>query len=112
MNDFRILVANEPRSYRDVVAIAIEELRPNAEVLVFEPVCLEALVTDLDADLVLCSRSPGSSRVGRPVWVELYPNGDTLARVHRNGKSFTLLDVELVDLLALIDQTERRKRHC
>jgi hypothetical protein len=109
MNDFRILVANEPRSYREAMAIAIEALLPDAEVLVFDPVWLEAQVTDLDVDLVLCSRSPGSSRGGRPLWVELYPNGDTLVRFHRDGKSFMLLDVELEDLLALIDQTERRK---
>jgi|SRR5215211_597238 len=112
MNEFRILVANEPRSYREAVAIAIEALLPDAEVLVFDPESLEAPVTDLDVDFMLCSRSPGSSRAGRLVWVELYPNGETLARVHRDGKTFTLLDVELGDLLALIDQTERRKRRC
>ena len=110
MDEVRILVATEPRSYREVMAKAIGALRPDAVVLIFEPGRLEASAAAVEADLVLCSRGPGPSPIKRPVWVELYPDGDTLARVYVDGESFTTPDIELADLLAIIDQTGQRKR--
>lgn len=110
MDELRILVANEPRSYREVIAETIGALRPDTEVSIFEPGRPEASSATVEADLVISSRGPATSPLKRPVWVELYPNGDTLGRVYVDGESFTILDIELADLLAIIDQTEQRKR--
>jgi hypothetical protein len=110
MDEFRILVENEPRSYREVIAETIGALRPDREVLIFEPGPPEAPAVAMEADIVLCSRGPDPSPLKQSVWVELYPNGDTLDRVYVDGESITILDIEIVDLLAIIDQTEQRKR--
>jgi hypothetical protein len=39
-----VLVANEPRAYRETIALALKALRPEAEVIAIEP-------TDLDAEV-------------------------------------------------------------
>ena len=52
----RIVVANEPRSYREAMAVACRVLRPEVEVILAEPADLDAAVARLDPQLVPCSR--------------------------------------------------------
>src|SRR5690348_11650951 len=55
MNSIRILVANEPRAYRDVMAAAFQILCPQHEVISIVPEELDTAVARLDPHLVLCS---------------------------------------------------------
>lgn len=106
MGSLRIIVANEPRSYREVLSRTFEHLRPDAEVVEVEP-------GDLDGELARC-KVPClvvCSRVGRVVerralsWVELYPGGESFSRVNISGACFEKDDMTLHDLLSAIDQT-------
>jgi hypothetical protein len=68
----RIVVANEPRSYREAMAVAWQVLRPEVEVILAEPRDLDAEVARLDPQLVLCSRLTEGLRAGSRAWVVLY----------------------------------------
>jgi CheY-like chemotaxis protein len=52
----RVLVANEPRSYREAFAFAFRTLRPHVEAIVVEPEALEREALRLRPDLVVCDR--------------------------------------------------------
>ena len=65
MESKRVVFANEPRSYREAMAVACRVLRPEVEVILAEPADLDAEVTRLDPQLVLCSRPTGALRTSR-----------------------------------------------
>ncbi len=99
-------MANEPRSYREALSRAFGFLRPDAEVVEVNPEELEdELARGEEPCIVVCSR------VGRVVerralsWVELYPGGESFARVNISGTRFEKGDMTLHDLLSAIDQT-------
>ena len=69
----RVLLANEPRSYRESIAAVFRQLRPGLQVKVVEPEALESSVTRFDPDVAICSRVTGAVMERVPVWVELYP---------------------------------------
>lgn len=78
----RILVAIEPRSYREAIGYAIRHLRPRHEVVIAEPETLSEKIVRLDPELVLhSSRSDAVSRSVRPGCVEFRPYGKSAARV-------------------------------
>jgi hypothetical protein len=52
----RILLANEPRSHREVFAGALRALRPHLEVITVKPDALEGEAPRLRPDAVVCSR--------------------------------------------------------
>ncbi len=60
-----VLVAIEPRSYRQVIGRTIQALRPRVEVVVLDPDMLEAVVARLEPDLVFANR-PASTSSGGP----------------------------------------------
>jgi hypothetical protein len=68
-----ILLANEPRAYRESIAQVLGQLRPNVEVITAEPEELEERVLRLAPEMVVFSEAPGLVRERVPVWVELYP---------------------------------------
>lgn len=100
----RVLVANEPRSHREVIAEAVRGLRPLVEVIVVEPEDLDREVGVLGPDLVVCSGATAAVRTGAPAWIELYPGGETLARIHLDGRSSTIADIQLAGILSVVDQ--------
>ena len=96
----RILMAIEPRSYREVIGEAIRGLRPHLEVVIVEP-------DALDPELVICSRPSIAAANGRPDWIEFRPYDQPAARVYVGGQQFELEEVELEDLLRVVDEAER-----
>jgi hypothetical protein len=52
----RILVGNEPRSYREVIAATLHQLRSHLEVIIVAPEDLDGAVVQSGPQLVLCSR--------------------------------------------------------
>lgn len=105
-----VIVAIEPRSYRQVIGQAIRALRPHVEVVVLEPSTLEAGVARLDPDLVFANRPDASAPDGRPAWVEFLPYEEPPARVCLAGQRRELGEVELSDLLSLVDEAEELSR--
>lgn len=103
----RILVANEPRSYREVIGAALQALKPNVEVLTIEPEDLDREVERSAPDLVLCSRLTPAVEDEVPAWIELYPNGDPLVAMRIDGLRMTAIDdIGLDNLLWIVDRAE------
>ncbi len=104
MESKRIVVANEPRSYREAMAVACQVLRPQVEVILAEPADLDAEVTRLDPQLVLCSRLTEGLRCGARAWVVLYPEGEARAVINVAGHCVTTGDLGVAALAAVIDR--------
>ncbi len=103
-SDTRILVATEPRAYREVMAGALQELRPRVEVVVVEPDDLDAALTRLRPHLVVSSRSVETLPDCPIAWVLLYPSGATTALICVDGRHITLDDLPFERLLSLVDE--------
>ncbi len=106
----KLVVAIEPRSYRQVIGRTIQALRPHIEVVVLDPDTLEAGVARLEPDLVFADRPDVSAPTGRPAWVEFRPYEQPPARVWLAGRTWELEEVELSDLLSIVDEAEEISR--
>lgn len=101
----RILMAIEPRSYRDVVGSALQSLRPYLAVTIVEPDDLALELLCQDPVLVICSLpKPSKLDCGSPAWFEYRPYERPAARVSIEGRYFEMDEVELADLLFVIDE--------
>ncbi len=104
MGKMRVLLANEPRVYREAMASAFRRLRPGAEIVVAESDELDEQIRDLKPHLVMYSH-PARSLEDRPLpHVLLYPEGESKALVNIDGQQMTIVGVELEDLLLVIDR--------
>ena len=102
-----VVFANEPRSYREAMAVACRVLRPEVEVILAEPADLDAAVARLDPQLVLCSRLTEGLRAGSRAWVVLYPEGEARAVISVAGHCVTTDDLGVAALAVVIDQATR-----
>lgn len=100
-----ILLANEPRAYRESIAQVLGQLRPNVEVITAEPEELEERVLRLAPEMVIFSEAPGLVRERVPVWVELYPEYGRRSVVGVGEERSTIEEIQLSHLLSLIDET-------
>ena len=105
MGPLRILVANEPRSFRETFAAVFRELRPEAEVREALPADLDGEVERFGPDLVFCSGVTPSVERSVPAWVNLYPPDKPVAMIYTAGELSTLADVDLDMMLSVIDRT-------
>lgn len=106
----KVLIAIEPRSYREVIGLAIEELRPHLRVEVVEPGALQTAVSWLRPHLVFCSGPDtfsGSNTTGAKAWVEFRPYAATQAKVCLGDECSEMEDVNLDDILSVVDAAER-----
>lgn len=101
-SDARIVVANEPRAYREVIGSAIGRLRPGIEVTLVEPDELNRAVDRLDPQLVVCSRL--EERPGSGTWVTCYPDGQPIGWLVSEGVCQPLPAVDLPTILAIVDE--------
>lgn len=102
----RIVMAIEPRAYREAIGEAVQTLRPNFSVMIVESEDLVEEVARLDPELVFCARPDSLIPDGRSAWVEFRPYAEPAARVSLDGKYTELKEVELEDLLSIADETE------
>ena len=106
----RILLANEPRSHREVFAGALRALRPHVEVITLKPDALEGEVPRLHPDAVVCSRITPALRTAAGRWMEIRLEDGTLrVRDSDTGRSHDPnpgLDI----LLEFVDRGEVRER--
>ncbi len=97
-----IIVANEPRAYREALAYAFGIHYPRAEVVVIEPHRLDREVAALDPLVMVSSRPGAAPGARRLVWVTLYPDGEDRAVVAAPGVRRIVPGVTIDDLLAVI----------
>lgn len=105
----RVLIAIEPRSYREVIGLAIQELRPHVRVEVLEPDALMREVVRDEPDVVLCSRPNKASDGDRTVWIQFDPYSGSSVTVSWGDSRSEMEAVDLHDLVSFVDETERRK---
>jgi len=102
----RVLLANEPRSYRQVFAGAIHALRPHVEVISVGPNAVEEEAPRIRPDAVVCSRTTPALRSVVGVWMEIHlENGTLLVRTSDTGMSQDP-DPGLEILLDFVDRSE------
>lgn len=102
-----MLMANEPRAYREVIAEAVRELRPGFEVATVEPRELDYFVLKLDPDAAICSSASEVVRKRVPVWVELYSDFASSSVVSVDGRLSTVDDIQLSGILSILDRAKR-----
>lgn len=100
-----VLVANEPRAYREVLGAAVGGLRPGVSVTVAEPDQLDDQIARLAPQVVVSSRAPAGDLRAVARLVMLYPEGRSGATIDVDGVRSTVADLELDALIALIDAT-------
>ena len=109
----RVLVANDPRAYREAIAGALPRLRL-VEVFRAKPEELEREAVRVRPHLILCSRKIGAAaRSGCLLaWMVLYPDGEDRAEVGSaapGGATTVVVEgVALNDLLSVVDETEQQ----
>ncbi|HET7479646.1 MAG TPA: hypothetical protein VFJ72_09050 [Rubrobacteraceae bacterium] len=106
MNVKRILISSDLRSYREAVAEAFRQLRPDCDVFEAESGDLNREVLRLHPDLVVCSQATSLVRERVRNWVELYPDCEPYSVVSLEGERSTVADMQLSDLLSVVDRTE------
>ena len=110
MGGLRILLANEPRSYRETIAAALQALRPDDEVRTTEPEMIGYELENFSPQLVICSSLTPAIGTGALTWVELYPGHESLSTVSIGGNGSVIDEIELPDLLSIVDRTETLAR--
>ena len=98
----RLLVANEPRSYREALAVTLRALEPDIQVATTEPEGLDDEVERLSPDLVICSQVTETVRNKAASWIHLYPGGDSEAVVSIRGRCSSVSEPALADIRAVI----------
>jgi len=104
MDNLRIIVANEPRSYRDSISGALRIVRPVVEVFEAEPADLDRETARLAPHLVICSHLTPAVESGVPYWLELYPGGSQGVTVGIKGGRTDIPGFDFDDLLAVVDR--------
>ncbi len=101
----RVLVANEPRVYREVLAGTLREMCLSVEVSCVEPDELDHEILRLKPHMVICSRLTSMVEAAGIGWLVLYPGGENRAVVNILGQRTTIPDMQFTQLLQLVDQT-------
>jgi hypothetical protein len=106
----RVLVTVEPRMYREAIALAVQRNRPEAEVMLLPEEVLDGQVEDFAPHVLVRNDSDGvvpEGMLGSVVcrMEVLYTDG-MAARVSVGGRSYTIEDASMEDLLALVDKAE------
>jgi DNA-binding IclR family transcriptional regulator len=105
MRHIRIVVANEPRVYREAIGSALEELRPNTQVLTTSPDELDREVLQFSPHIVVCSELTDTTRVHAVTWIVLYPRGTSQVVVSVDGDQTHATDLVVDNLLEIVDRT-------
>lgn len=100
----RIVVANDPLAYRDVIGSTVRVLRPDVDVIAVAPDELETAVLDYLPDLVVCSRLTSAVVARVRAWIMLYPDGASSATISVDGERTTVADIDFPGVLAAIDR--------
>ena len=101
-----MLMANEPRAYREGIAAVIGQLRPKVEIETVEPSALDDSINRFSPDMVICSKATEVLKDRVRVWVELYPENGALSVANIGGRRMEYTEIQLPDLLSIVDKAE------
>lgn len=100
-----ILLANEPRVYRETIAAALQLLRPETRVIVADPDMLDASVLEHVPMVVICSHLTNIVETRVPTWAVLYPDGAMGAVVQLDCEQKVINGLDLAGIMHLVDHT-------
>ena len=110
----RVLVAYEEmyRSYRRVIAKAIEDLRPHLQVRSVALGAMEEVLARFDPHVVICSCSSAEypSRGSRAAWVEMPVEPAQTGDICLDGEHEGRVNPDLRNVLSVLDEAEERLR--
>jgi hypothetical protein len=101
----RVLVANEPRAYRETISKALRALRPSIDVVDGVAGSMATEVQHFRPRVVICSHLPADASDKNINWIVLYPNGEHVVNLLVDGSHFSLADLDLEGILRVIDKT-------
>ena len=107
----RVLITLEPRMYRQAIALALQRARPDSEVLLAAEESLNGQVHDFAPHVLVRSdsgRQIPEGQLGSVVCrVEVLYTDHMGVRVSVvGGRSYTIEDASMDDLLSLVDEAE------
>ena len=106
----RVLITLEPRMYRQAIAGALRRSRPHSEVMLAPEESLNGQVHDFAPHVIVRSdsgREVPEGQLGSVVSrVEVLYTDDMGVRVSVGGRSYTIEDASMDDLLSLVDEAE------
>lgn len=107
----RVLVTVEPQMYRQAIALAVQRARPYSEVLIAPEEVLDGQVEDFAPHVLVRSDAhsliPEEKLEGVVLRVEVLYTDHMAARVSlAGGRSYTIEDASIDDLLSLVDEAE------
>ena len=107
----RVLITLEPRMYRQAIALALRRSRPNSEVLLAAEESLNGQVHDFAPHVLVRNDSgrefPEELMGGVVCRVEVLYTDDMGVRVSvAGGRSYTIEDASMEDLISLVDEAE------
>ena len=106
----RILVAVEPRMYREVIALSLHQHRPDTEVLICPPESLEGEIGRFEPHLLVLDEDGGTAPDGLTevlYRVEIVLGVSMDARISADGQAREVNDICTEDLLAVVDEAEK-----
>ena len=106
----RILVAVNPRMYREVLALSLHQHRPNAEVLLCPSEALDREAGHFEPHLVVLDDNDGAAPDGLSevqYRVEILLGASMDARIGVDGQAREVKDIYMEDLLAVVDEAEK-----
>ena len=103
MENIRVLLANEPRAYREVMAAALRQLRSDVDVTVVEPEELDTTLEGIDPHVVFCNIPTLKLEARDCCWVAMYPQGRDHTVVCVHGERTRIESPQLDQVLGLLD---------
>ncbi len=102
----RVLVANEPVAYREVISGTFKVMRSHLEVRTAEPANLDEEFLRYAPSVVVCSRVTTLIEQEAAAWIELYPEHASKAIVYLAGEKMTFKTMPFEVLLSILDEAE------
>ena len=107
----RVLITVQPLMYREALALAIHNQRPDIEVLVGPEDSLDGEVERFAPPHLLVRNDTDGADMERMTgalcWIEVLYSDDLNARVSLDGEVWEIEDICMDDLISLIERTER-----
>lgn len=103
----KVVLAMEPRSYREAIGAFFEEVRSRTEVLIVDPEELAVAIRYFRPDLVFSNNPRPPSEERWPSWLEFHPVvcGQPVT-FYLDGRAFEIENAELEDLLSISDRVQ------
>jgi hypothetical protein len=101
-----IIVANDPRAYREAITAAVSAAGPRFELISLEPHELDEAIVRLEPDFVICSRVSEVLETRCAAWLLLYPDGEHLVVINVGGNRTEMTDLDFDGLLHVVERVE------